>query len=88
MNRVRKTVFDALHTATGLFDNPTHAKAFFRNEDISFAELDIDSLSRFEMIMLIEEKLAIELDDDEVVSQGSLNTLVAYLEQRVHEHEA
>ena len=87
MNRVRKAVLDALQMATGFFDNPSHAKAFFGNNDISFAELDIESLSRFEMTMLIEEELGIELDDDEVVSQGSMNALIAYLEQRVREHE-
>ena len=87
MNKIRKTVIDALHNATGFLDNPSHAKAVFGNNDISFDELEFDSLSRFDAMMQIEEELAIELDDDEVVSQGSLNALVAYLEQRVHLHE-
>lgn len=51
-----------------------------RGEDVDFTALDLDSLSRFEVMMQIEDALDVELDDDEMLAQGSVQALITYLE--------
>lgn len=51
--------------------------------DLRFADLEIDSLSRFEFIMHVEEALDLDLDDDDIVALDTLNGLIAYLETAV-----
>ena len=62
---VREMVVDALHRSIQILDHPIHGKAVLKGQDLNFADIEIDSLSRFEFIMHIEEALEIELDDDE-----------------------
>ena len=83
MKTVRTVVVDALDATVGLRGNPVFAAALVEGRDIRLSELEIDSLTRFEAMMLIEEALGIEIDDDEVLEQETLNGLVAYIEQRV-----
>lgn len=51
-------------------------------EDVKFEDLDIDSLDLFEVIMQIEDTFNIELDVDEVLAQGTVKGLTAFVEQR------
>ena len=48
--------------------------------DVEFEALDLDSLSRFDVMMKIEDALDVELDDDEMLAQGSVGALITYLE--------
>ena len=80
---IRKIVIDALQLATGFLDDADTMKAILSRQDLRFEDLDLDSLSRFEVIMEIEDKLSIELDDDEVVQFATLHQLIRYLETRI-----
>ena len=82
MSSVRTVVLDALDKTVGLRGNPVFAKAMLDGTDIRLNDLDIDSLSRMEAIMLIEEALGIEVDDDEVMEQETLNSLIEFVEGR------
>lgn len=80
---VRAVVLQALDDAADIMSSAHFAQALSAGEDIDLEAMGVDSLSRFEAIMQIEEELGIELDDDELVEQQTLNRLVAYLEQRM-----
>lgn len=79
---VRSVVVDALDKIIGLRGNPVFTAALLAGTDIRLSDLEIDSLSRMEAIMLIEEALGIEIDDDEVMEQDTLNGLIRYIEPR------
>lgn len=81
MKPVRTVVLNALDETIGIRTNPDFARALRENRDIRLADLQVDSLTRFEAMMLIEEALGIEIDDDEMVAQDTVNGLVAYLER-------
>ncbi|SDY66890.1 acyl carrier protein [Citreimonas salinaria] len=83
MTCVRTVVLNALDATIGIKGNPEFVRAQIAGDDIDLAELNIDSLSRMEAIMLIEEALDIEIDDDEVLEQKTVNGLIAYIEPRV-----
>lgn len=83
MSPVRTVVLDALDKIIGLKSNPIYAKALVAGDDTRLSDLNMDSLSRMESIMLIEEALGVEIDDDEVMEQDTLNGLISYLEGRV-----
>lgn len=76
---IRKLVVDALDQAAGIRANPAFAAALNAGDDIELAALEVDSLSRFEAMMAIEDALGIELDDDEVMAQQTLDRLVAHV---------
>lgn len=83
MTDIRALVIDALDEAAGIRTNAAFARSLARGEDIELAAIEVDSLSRFEAIMRIEEELGIEIDDDEMLEQETLGRLVLYLEGRV-----
>lgn len=83
MTSVRTVVMNALDKTIGLRGNRVFAEAIVAGRDIRLTDLDMDSLSRMEAIMLIEEALDIEIDDDEVLEQDTLNGLIGYIEPRV-----
>ncbi len=83
MTSVRTVVLNALDKTIGLRGNRVFAEAIVAERDIRLTDLDMDSLSRMEAIMLIEEALDIEIDDDEVLEQDTLNGLIGYIEPRV-----
>lgn len=47
-------------------------------------DLGADSLAAMELIMALEEKLDIEIDDAELDQFKTVNDLVSYLETKVH----
>jgi acyl carrier protein len=80
---VRDAVIAALDRATGVLNRPEHARALMAGGDLRFDAIGIDSLSLFEMIMEVEERLGLELDADLVAGQESVAGLVAYLKAQV-----
>ena len=85
MPDINKIVTDALVDALRDEVAPDVTARLSAGQDVDFATLDLDSLTRFEIIMQIEEQLDIELDDDEVQEQGSVLALVRFLEQQLGE---
>ncbi len=51
-------------------------------EDVLLEDLLLDSLSRFEVMMKIEDTLDIELDEDDLIDQKSVQGLANYLASR------
>jgi acyl carrier protein len=82
MTDVRALVINTLDEVAGVRSNAAFARALQTGDDISLDALEVDSLSRFEAIMRIEEDLSIEIDDDEMVEQQTLNRLIAFIEAR------
>lgn len=76
----RSTVVAALQKTVGLMNNPVVAPQVLAGEDIDLAQVDLDSLGLFEVIMEIEDRLGLQLDADDVAAQPTLNALVAYLD--------
>jgi acyl carrier protein len=80
---IRDVAIRALDRATGFLSDPELARLALSGQDIDLARLELDSLGRFEAMMEIEEKLGIEIDDDEIGEIDCLNGLVAFLQARV-----
>jgi acyl carrier protein len=80
---IRRIVIDALDAAVGIRGDPRFAGPVLRGDDVALADLEIDSLSRFEVMMHLEEVLGIELDDDEVAEAATLDGLVRHLARAV-----
>lgn len=80
---VRRAVVTALDEIAGLMSNPEIGPALARGEDVPFARFEMDSLTRFEVIMRLEEEFGIELDDDEVLAQDSVAGLARFIEGRL-----
>ncbi|MCL4188440.1 MAG: acyl carrier protein [Rhodobacteraceae bacterium] len=80
---VRAAVVAALDEIAGLMSNPEIGPALARGEDVPFARIEMDSLTRFEVIMRLEEAFGIELDDDEVLAQDSVGGLAGFIEGRL-----
>lgn len=82
MTDTQKLVIDALMTAAER-DTPAAVLEDLQNgKDIPLAALELESLSRFEVIMQIEEALDIELDDDEITAQDTVGGLIALIDAR------
>lgn len=79
---VKRVVLDALAGAMGGKNSPGVRAGLETGTDVAFDTLDLDSLSRFELMMQIEDALDVELDDDEVQEQGTVLGLVAFLEAK------
>lgn len=80
---LRGLVVAAIDRATATLNRPDLARELAEGRDIAFDRLEMDSLSLFEVVMEIEDQLGLELDADEVIRQGSVDGLVAYLGARV-----
>jgi acyl carrier protein len=82
-DQLRDTVISALNKATGLLNNPELARPLMAGQDLSFEVFEMDSLSLFEVIMDLEERLGLELDAEQVASSLSVDGLVAHLRTRI-----
>ncbi|MCC6305437.1 MAG: acyl carrier protein [Rhodobacteraceae bacterium] len=80
---IRRAVVAAFDEIAGLLSNPEVGPALIRGDDVPLAGIELDSLTRFEIIMRLEEEFAIELDDDEVLAQTSVAGLVAHIGARL-----
>jgi acyl carrier protein len=76
---IRRILIEALDDVAGIRGDPRFADAVLRDGDLSLADLEIDSLARFEVMMHLEEALGIELDDDEIAGAATLDGLVRHL---------
>ncbi|MGF1562291.1 MAG: acyl carrier protein [Geminicoccaceae bacterium] len=85
MRQASEAVIEALKTALGADDDDERVKGLRAGHDMRFDALDLDSLSRFEAIMQIEDRLGIELDDDEVQDQQSVFDLIRHVEGKLAE---
>lgn len=83
MSKILTLVTDALVNASGAKTDPEAIAKLKAGEDVHFDDLDMDSLSRFEVIMQIEDALSIELDEDEIIEQATVLALVRLIETRV-----
>ncbi len=80
---MRDIVIAALDKATGILNNADLARPLLGGHDVAFDQFEMDSLSLFEVIMELEERLGLELDADAVVASVSVAGLVSYLEARI-----
>lgn len=83
MIAIRALVIRVLDEVAGIRTNAAFADSLVRGDDILLDSIGIDSLARFEAIMKLEEALGIDIDDDELLEQKTLNALVTFLEERV-----
>ncbi len=75
-------VIAALEKASGANTSPDVFADLRNGKDVAFEDLEMDSLSRFEVIMQIEEALDIELDEDEILAQATVFSLAAFVSER------
>lgn len=83
MSKILNLVTKALSAASGAKTDASVLARLKAGDDVLFVDLDMDSLARFEVIMQIEDAFEIELDEDEVLEQGSVKALVQFIENRV-----
>jgi acyl carrier protein len=79
MTELRDIAVRALHRATGLLNDPHRAREVMAGRNVDFDGLDMDSLSLFEVIMELEDRLGIELDANDVAELADLDALLAFL---------
>lgn len=75
----RQHVIDAVLATRGSLHDPAFANFIQPDQDISFAELEIDSLTAIEFCLEIEDRTGIEIDPGDLVSNPSVNALSAML---------
>lgn len=79
----RKKVLQALHTATNVFNEPSlSAKLLDPNKDITFVELQLDSLAAIECCMALEDDVRIDIDPADLAIHNSINKLAEHIVRR------
>ena len=81
MTKIRTLVIRVLDDVAGIQNNAAFTEALLQDKDVSLDLMNVDSLARFDAIMQIEDSLGIEIDDDELLEQATLNSLVAFVER-------
>lgn len=76
-------VLGALDRVAPVLQSPERMRALGQGGDFALDDLELDSLSRFEVMMQIEDALGIELDDDDFAGVTTFRALVAMVESRV-----
>lgn len=82
METARTVVIDALAAASDGGIAEDVLDRLRAGGDIALDTLNLTSLKRFEIIMRIEEVFDIEVDDDEVMEQDSIASLIALVEAK------
>lgn len=77
----REVVVAALQQSVGLMDRPHLAKSVLRGDDIRLEELDIDSLSTYEVILHIEEAFDVEIPPSSVIASETLSDLIQAVDE-------
>jgi acyl carrier protein len=80
----RAVVIEALNTTCGLMNRPELASVILKGGDIELDRLDIDSLSAYEVIMLIEDELDVNVKPTAVFNSRTLSELVAEIDSLLH----
>ena len=83
MTELRERVLGAFFEVVPGLESHTQLAALKSGGDLDLAALDLDSLTRFEIIMKIEDELDIEIDDDEVLDCTTLYQLVAVVTSKI-----
>ena len=73
---IRRSVLAALDTTTGVLDRPKFAALALSGGDFALADLDLDSLSAYEVIMALEDEYAVNIAPAAVLSSHMLSDLI------------
>jgi acyl carrier protein len=85
----RKRVLAALDAATDIFNEPRlSVKLRDPSIDLTFAELDLDSLAAIECCMMLEEDTNIDIDPADLTIHNSINKLAEHVAQKTTAHHA
>lgn len=79
LSKTDEIVLDAVRQCSNAFDNKEVYSGIKNGNDIAMTDLNIPSLERFEVLMMIEDALNIELDDDDVTGQESLFSFLDFV---------
>jgi len=83
MPDILSLIISALEEARGAKTPPGVFSDLRTGTDVALVDLDMDSLSRFEVIMQIEEEYDIELDEDDLLDQKTVYGFAAFVAARV-----
>ena len=83
---VRSAVIAALDETCGLLNRPQLAGQALSGGDFALADLDIDSLSTYEVIMSLEESLGIELEPAVIFSSVMLSDVIDAIAAAQNQH--
>lgn len=81
---VRNIVIAALEKTTGLMNSPTLAPIILSGGDFDLSELGVDSLTTYEIIMLLEDEVGVEIAPSTLMSAKTLSELVSLIELTIH----
>jgi len=81
----RMKVLQALDTAIDVFNRPEFSsKLRDPSIDLTFAELELDSLDAVQCCMTIEEDIGIDIDPADLAIHDSINKLAEHIVQRTN----
>jgi acyl carrier protein len=76
----REKIVQALHHATDALNDPRFADSLRdRNQDVKFAEMNMDSLAAIECSMMLEEETGMEIDPAQIAMCESVNGLARFI---------
>ncbi len=79
----RQKVLRALDVAINIFNDPKlSGKLHEPGIDVTFAELELDSLAAIECCMALEEDIGIDIDPADIAIHDSINKLAEHIVQR------
>jgi acyl carrier protein len=81
----RMKVLQALDTAIDVFNRPElNSKLRDPGIDLTFAEMELDSLDAVQCCMAIEEDIGIDIDPADLAIHDSINKLAEHIVQRTN----
>lgn len=81
----RQKVLRALDVAINIQNDPkVSGKLHDADFDVTFAELELDSLAAIECCMVLEEDVGIDIDPADIAVYDSINKLAEYVVQRAN----
>jgi acyl carrier protein len=85
----RNKVLAALDAAADIFNDPRLSEALRDpSVDLTFAELDLDSLVAIECCMKLEEDIGLDIDPADLTVHNSINKLAEHIVQTTTAHHA
>lgn len=85
---VLEILVEAVEASTGFLNDRAIFQALAASEDVALARIELDSLSTFEIIMALEERLGLELDADQFSPDETLHGLARMLTSSLSGHDA
>jgi acyl carrier protein len=80
---IRNIIITALDKTTGVLNNSTIAPIILAGGDIDLLELGIDSLTTYEIIMILEDEIGIEISPSTLMSAKSIAELTRSIDRIV-----